>query len=181
MRWILPVYSLEELARVVHKAKAAGKVVGLCHGCFDILHIGHVRHLTAAKEQCDLLFVSVTGDRFINKGPDRPIIPQEERAEVLDSLRVVDGVVINQAPTSVEMLTLVQPNYYFKGQEYMASTEASFLNEKAAGAQVGVEVRHTFEKVCSSSKIIYAIRKPAPSDIEAAVSGHFPAAEPPCR
>jgi rfaE bifunctional protein nucleotidyltransferase chain/domain len=156
----MPVYTAEALASIIQDARAAGRTVGLCHGCFDILHIGHVRHLTAAKEQCDLLFVSITGDRFINKGPDRPIIPQEERAEVLGSLRVVDGVLINQAPSSVGLLTLLRPNYYFKGQEYVDLDDPNFLNEKAVGASVGVEVRHTFEKVCSSSKIIHAIRKP---------------------
>lgn len=161
----MTTYSAEELANVVSEARKQGKKVALCHGCFDILHIGHIRHFTAAKEQCDLLFVSVTGDRFINKGPDRPIIPQEERAEIIASLKVVDGTTINQAQTAMDLLLNVKPDYFFKGQEYINSTDPNFLNEKKIAQDHGIEIRHTFEKVCSSSKIIHAIRKPLASEI----------------
>ena len=157
----MPVYTIDELEKITREARNNGLVVGLCHGCFDILHIGHVRHFTAAKAQCDLLFVSVTGDRFVNKGPDRPVIPEAERAEVVSSLTPVSGAVINQAATSVDLLARVQPNMYFKGQEYLTITDGNFFHEKEAATDLGIEVRHTFEKVCSSSKIISTLHKPS--------------------
>lgn len=167
------LYSVDELAEVIRECKAARKVVGLCHGCFDILHIGHIRHFMAARGHCDLLFVSVTGDQFVNKGPDRPIIPEHERAEVVGSLKSVAGAMINHSETVVDALRRLRPSIYFKGQEYQGSTDARFLEEKRAAEEVGVEVRHTFEKVYSSSKIIYAIRKPSISEIEKALGGGF--------
>lgn len=161
----MSVYTIEEIAKITHEAQEGGLVVGLCHGCFDILHIGHIRHFTAARAQCDLLFVSVTGDRFVNKGPDRPVIPEHERAEVVASLKVVSGSLVNQAPTSIDLLSRLKPNIYFKGQEYLTSTDKNFLHEKEVAHQLGIEVRHTFEKVCSSSKIISTLRKPPMSEI----------------
>ncbi len=163
------VYSVDELAEVIREAKAGGKIVGLCHGCFDILHIGHVRHFAAARGYCDLLFVSVTGDQFVNKGPDRPVIPEQERAEVVSSLKSVAGAMINQYPTAIEALIRLRPTIYFKGQEYQTSTEPRFLTEKETARELGIEVRHTFEKVYSSSKIIHALRKPSPSEVAKAL------------
>lgn len=163
----MAVFNADEVAELVREARTSGKSVGLCHGCFDIVHIGHIRHFTAARMQCDLLFVSVTADRFVNKGPDRPIIPQDERVEVIGSLKPVAGAMINQFPTAIEVLRLVRPSMYFKGQEYQHSTDPRFLEEKAAAESLGVEVRHTFERVHSSSKIVHAIRKPTQSEVEA--------------
>jgi rfaE bifunctional protein nucleotidyltransferase chain/domain len=167
------VYSIDELADVIRESRASGKIVGLCHGCFDILHIGHIRHFAAARGFCDLLFVSVTGDQFVNKGPDRPVIPEQERAEVVGSLKSVAGAMINQAETVVDALRRLRPSVYFKGQEYQNSTDARFLEEKRAAGEAGIEVRHTFEKVYSSSKIIYAIRKPSIGDVEKALGERF--------
>lgn len=150
----MTVLTIEELTKITQNAQANGLIVGLCHGCFDILHIGHIRHFTAARSQCDLLFVSVTGNRFVNKGPDRPIIPEVERAEVVGSLKVVAGAIINQHSTSAELLSTIRPNLYFKGQEYATSDDPRYIREKELAESMGIELRHTFEKVCSSSKII---------------------------
>lgn len=160
----MTILTIEELEKITRDAQNAGLVVGLCHGCFDILHIGHIRHFTAARSQCDILFVSVTGNRFVNKGPDRPVIPEVERAEVVSSLKVISGAVINQHPSSIELLTVIRPNIYFKGQEYIGSDDQRFLNEKEIAASHGVELRHTFEKVCSSSKIIASLHATGTDD-----------------
>lgn len=165
----MAVYSVDELADVIRESKASEKVVGLCHGCFDILHIGHVRHFAAARGQCDILFVSVTGDQFVDKGPDRPVIPEQERAEIVSSLKSISGALINRYPTAIEMLSRLKPSIFFKGQEYETSTDPKFLKEKETARKLGIEVRHTFEKVYSSSKIIYAMRKPSPSEVEKAL------------
>ncbi len=160
----MSILTTEELAKVISDSKSKGLIVGLCHGCFDILHIGHIRHFTAARSQCDLLFVSVTGNKFVNKGPDRPIIPEVERAEVVSSLKVVSGAIINQYPTSIELLSAVLPNLYFKGQEYINIDDLRFLREKEHAERLGIEIRHTFEKVCSSSKIISSLRASSSSE-----------------
>ena len=157
----MPVYTIAEIAKITHAAKKAHLVVGLCHGCFDILHIGHIRHFKAAKDQCDLLFVSVTGDPFVNKGAGRPVIFEDERAEVISSLKPVSGVVINNTYSSEKLLTSVQPSIYFKGQEYLTIDDKNFASEKKTAVSLGIEVRHTFEKVCSSSKIISMLQRPS--------------------
>ena len=162
----MSILNTEELREIVHEKKKNGLVVALCHGCFDILHVGHIRHLMAARNECNALFVSITGDRFVNKGPDRPIFPEQERVEIVSSLKSVSGAIINQNTTSVQLLENIQPSIYFKGQEYLNSSEANFLNEKKTAIGLGIEVRHTFEKVCSSSKICENLRKPRP-DLEA--------------
>jgi rfaE bifunctional protein nucleotidyltransferase chain/domain len=165
------VYSIDELAELIGRHKAEGQSVGLCHGCFDILHIGHIRHFAAARGYCDLLFVSVTGDQFVNKGPNRPVIPEQERAEVVSSLKSVAGAMINQSETVVDTLRRLKPSMFFKGQEYQHSTDPRFLHEKSAAEEAGIEVKHTYEKVYSSSKIIYAIQKPTAEEVRRALDG----------
>ena len=162
----MPVYTRTEIAKITHDAKKACLVVGLCHGCFDILHVGHIRHFKAGKDQCDLLFVSVTGDRFVNKGAGRPVIFENERAEIISSLKSVSGVVINQAYSSEELLEIF-PSLYFKGQEYLTIDDKNFASEKKTAVSFDIEVRHTFEKVCSSSKIISIFVGPSLRRLEA--------------
>ena len=165
----MAVYSIDELSEIISTNRKAGKIVGLCHGCFDILHIGHVRHFIAARGLCEMLFVSVTADQFVNKGPDRPVIPEQERAEILSNLKSISGAMISQYPSAGEVLRRLKPSIYFKGQEYATSTDPRFLEEKEVAREIGTEVRHTHEKVYSSSRIIHAIRKPTASDVDRAL------------
>jgi rfaE bifunctional protein nucleotidyltransferase chain/domain len=151
------VLTIDDLVNLSAEAQGKGLTVGLCHGCFDILHIGHIGHFTAARSQCDMLFVSVTANRYVNKGPDRPVIPELERAEIVSSLKVVAGAVINYGPTSEDLLSRVKPNFYFKGQEYISSEDSRFIDEREVCKRLGIELRHTFERVCSSSKIIASL------------------------
>ena len=156
------IKDINELALLLESVRANGKVVVLCHGVFDLLHIGHIRHLIAARDRCNMLFVSITSDNFINKGPDRPLIPDIERAEVVSNLKPVSGALINHYPTAVELLKLIQPSIYFKGQEYLHGQEKGFTEEKATAIGLGIRVDHTHEKVCSSSKIISKLKNPSP-------------------
>lgn len=162
----MPIYTIPEIAKITRDTKEANLVVGLCHGCFDILHVGHIRHFIAAKDQCDVLFVSITGDRFVNKDAGRPVIQEDERAEVVSSLKPITGAMINQASSSVELLSHVRPSLYFKGQEYLTIDDKNFAGEKKAAASLGIEVRHTFENVCSSSKIISMLQKPSLGEVK---------------
>src|SRR5712692_3983671 len=95
-----------------------GRQVVQCHGVFDLLHIGHIRHFQQAKASGQILVVTVTPDRYVNKGPHRPVFTQALRAEAIASLDCVDYVAINKWPTAVEALELIRPDVYAKGSDY---------------------------------------------------------------
>lgn len=158
----MQIYSVEELGKLVAERKAAGHIIGLCHGCFDVLHTGHVRHFRYASSKCDFLFVSVTADRFVDKGPDRPVFPAQERAEIICALRGISGVVINEAPNAEELVAHVKPSIYFKDQEYLNGEGANpnFRGERDLALSLGIEVHYTFEKTDSSSRIINRLQNP---------------------
>ena len=112
------VKTLEELVAAVQGLRGQGKTVVQCHGVFDLLHPGHIRHLQAAKRLGDALVVTVTPDRFVNKGPGRPAFPEGLRAESLAALGCVDLVAVNRWPTAVEAIALIRPDVYAKGRDY---------------------------------------------------------------
>lgn len=130
-------HDLDALAAVCRAHRDMEKRVVLCHGCFDLLHVGHVRYLEAARQLGDVLVVTVTPDRFVGKGADRPVFPETQRAELLAALRCVDQVAINRWPTAVEMLRLVQPRVYAKGSEYAADAQdpASPVGQERAAVE----------------------------------------------
>ena len=97
------------------------KKIVLCHGVFDIVHPGHLRHLAHAKSKGDILIVSITADKFIEKGINRPHVPENLRALNLSVFEMVDYVTIDRNKTAVNILNLVRPDYYVKGFEYFSS------------------------------------------------------------
>src|SRR5438046_8905961 len=109
------VRRLEDLSQTLATVRERGKKVVQCHGVFDLLHIGHIRHLEAARKLGDLLVVTITPDRFVNKGPHRPAFPERLRAEALASLACVSFVGINEWPTAVETIQRLRPNFFVKG------------------------------------------------------------------
>jgi rfaE bifunctional protein nucleotidyltransferase chain/domain len=110
--------TIGELAEILAERRVAGKVVVQCHGVFDLVHPGHIRHFKAAREQGDLLVVTVTPDRFVNKGPGRPVFNERLRAESIAALEAVDFVAINEWPTAVEAIERLRPGVYVKGSDY---------------------------------------------------------------
>ncbi|NVK33315.1 MAG: adenylyltransferase/cytidyltransferase family protein [Rhodobacteraceae bacterium] len=137
-------------------------VVGLCHGCFDVLHFGHLRHLMSAASMCDALIVSVTANRYVNKGPERPIFDEKYRAEMLSGLACVDGVVISNSPSAIMVLDHLKPNKFFKGQEYhlqIQERNQNFLKERDYAESKGIEVIHTFEETFSSTETLNRLYK----------------------
>ena len=112
------ILTLDGLSAKSQECRDSGKKVVLCHGTFDLIHAGHIRYLKSAKNEGDILFVTVTADEFVNKGPGRPVFPQDLRVENLGFLSFVDFVAVNNAPTAVNVLSEVKPHAYVKGPDY---------------------------------------------------------------
>src|ERR1700733_9135043 len=114
------VRSLHQVATDLDTHRAEGRKIVLCHGVFDPLHIGHIRHFEQARKFGDILVVTVTPDRFVNKGPHRPVFPQDLRAEAIAALALVDFVAVNEWPMAIETIKLLKPDVYVKGSEFRA-------------------------------------------------------------
>ncbi len=148
--------------RIAASARKDGKTIVQCHGCFDIVHPGHIRYLEFARQQGDILVVSLTGDQDVNKGDNRPYIPQELRAENLAALMFVDYVCINPSPTAVTLLAELRPDMYVKGREYEGSTDPGFVAEKTAVESYGGRIIYSSgEIVFSSTALIEALPRAA--------------------
>src|SRR5205085_3373984 len=106
------VKSIADLAEIIAKLKQEGRKVAHCHGVFDVVHPGHIRHLRSAKAEGDVLVVTVTADRFVDKGPGRPAFNEQLRTEALASLACVDYVAINRAPHAVDLIRALKPDVY---------------------------------------------------------------------
>lgn len=167
--WRKIVNRQELLARRA-AARAAGQRVVQCHGCFDVVHPGHIRHLRFARSLGDILLVSITGDAAMTKGPGRPLFPEELRAENLAALDCVDWVYIEERPTAAELLAEIRPDVYVKGQEYEFNADPRFAAERrAVEAGGGRVVFSSGDVVFSSSAIIQALEHSA-EPFQAAVS-----------
>ena len=149
------IRSIHELATVSQNLRDQGKSIVLCHGCFDIVHPGHLRYLQFARQQGDVLVVSLTGDDAIEKSDGtRPYIPQELRSENLAALEMVDVVVVVDGPTAEPVLTELKPDVYIKGREYEGSTHPGFLKEKELVENQGGRVIFSSGDVVFSSTAI---------------------------
>ncbi len=138
---------------------ARGETLVHCHGCFDIVHPGHIHHLRFAARQGDRLIVSVTPDRFVNKGPGRPMFTESLRADNLAALGFVDWVIINDAPTSSPLLERLRPDVYIKGAEYRENNDPRFHDERSIVERHGGRVVFSDDEVVfSSSTLIETIR-----------------------
>ncbi len=151
------IKTVSELSEIAAELKEQGKKIVLCHGVFDLLHIGHIRYLNQAKEHGDILIVSLTPDRFVDKGPDRPAFTEVLRAEALASLGEADYVTINEWPTAEETLRLIRPDVYAKGDEFkdVDSDPAGKIGGEAdVVKEIGAKLVFTSDIVFSSSNLI---------------------------
>ena len=144
------ILTLPELVEVREKLRAEGKSVVQCHGCFDIVHPGHIRYLAFAREQGDALVVTVSSDEVVGKGVDRPYIHEELRLENLAAFEVVDYVCLDGHSWAGPVLEAVKPDVYVKGKEYENKGDPRFAREKELVEDYGGKV------IFSSGEVVYS-------------------------
>ena len=133
------VVSRQELISLVDRDRSRGLTLAFANGCFDLLHVGHVRYLEAAAAEADRLIVAVNDDGTAGtKGPGRPILPAADRAELVASLRGVDYVVVFDEPTVTPLLTLLRPDVHCKGTDYTADSVPERETVRAYGGRVAI-------------------------------------------
>lgn len=164
--------SLEELTEIVPALKEQDKKIVHCHGVFDRIHPGHIRHLKAASREGDVLIVTVTPDRFVNKGPGRPVFNEEFRAESIAALECVNFVAINEWPTAVETIKKLKPDVYVKGSDYIHHENdptGGIYKEEEAIWSIGGLIHFTNELSFSSTELLngnFSIPKQAQKFLE---------------
>ncbi len=149
--------NLDQLAKKSKNLKECGKKVVLCHGAFDVLHIGHLRYLKAAKKNGDVLIVTITSDNFILKGPGRPVFNNDLRSEMLSNIDIVDFVSVVEDETAIPAISSIKPDYYVKGLEYEDEKKdltGKITLEKKEVEKFNGKLIFTNEIVFSSSSLI---------------------------
>ncbi len=151
------IVTREELAQRVALWKQEGKRLVFTNGCFDLLHVGHLHYLQKARGMGDLLIVGVNTDESVRqlKGEGRPVVPEQERAELVAGLECVDYVVLFGEPTAEALLRLIQPDYYVKGGDY---TERNLPEAELVVEQGGFVVILPYEEGYSTSTLLQRIR-----------------------
>ena len=142
---------------MVESIRATGKTIAFTNGCYDLLHVGHVRSLQGARACADVLIVGANSDSSVkrNKRPDLPIVPENERAEMLAALACVDHVFVFDDPTVDALLESIRPTVYCKGPEYTIDT----LPESATVRRLGIQFRQVGDpKDHSTTDLIRRIR-----------------------
>ncbi len=150
----------EDAAALVARHRADGRRIVFTNGVFDLLHPGHVRYLQAARREGDVLIVGINSDRSVraNKGPSRPVMPEHERAEVLEALECVDAVVVFDEETPARIITHLQPDVLVKGADWAADAIVGRDTVEARGGRV---VRVPIQAGWSTSAIIERARRSA--------------------
>ncbi|WP_295163861.1 PfkB family carbohydrate kinase [Selenomonas sp. F0473] len=151
------IISKEDFLQLRQKFRDEGKRVVLCHGVFDLLHYGHIEHLEEAKRQGDILVVSVTAAKYVNKGPGRPYFDDRQRMAFLASLEIVNYVLLSEAVTVHEIVSFVQPDVYSKGQEYARAEDdvtGNIREEQRVVEKYGGKIYFTQGEVHSSTKLL---------------------------
>lgn len=144
------ILTLEQLGEVRDDLRRAGHTVVQCHGCFDIVHPGHIRYLKFAKEQGDILIVTVSSDAMVGKGVDRPYIHQDLRLENLAALEMVDYVCLDRNTWAGPILEALKPDIYLKGKEYETNADPRFIKERDLVESYGGRV------IFSSGDVVYS-------------------------
>jgi len=151
------IHNINVLADTIKLHQSKGSKIILCHGVFDLLHIGHIKYFKESKSMGDILVVTITSDQFVNKGPGRPAFNEEYRSEAIAALDVVDFVAINEWPTAVETIKIIKPDIYVKGPDYKNYDEDISGNiklEEDAVKSINGKIAFTTDITFSSSSLI---------------------------
>ncbi len=134
------IISRDALANAVADARADGRSIVLANGCFDLLHVGHIRYLAGAKELGDLLIVGINSDEQVSrlKGEGRPFMPENERAEMIAAIASVDLVTVFDEPNVEELLSIIRPDIHAKGTDYTTETVPERETVKRFGGRVAI-------------------------------------------
>ena len=162
------IFDIEDLASEIKREKQSGNKIVFCHGCFDLLHIGHIRHFRQAKQWGDILVVTITPDCYVDKGPGRPAFPEGLRLEAIASLDIVDYVAINKWPTAEKTIRFIEPDYYAKGAEFdggKSDYTGKIAAEIAAIQGLGGKMVFTDDIVFSSTNLINRFLKNSSEDM----------------
>jgi D-beta-D-heptose 7-phosphate kinase/D-beta-D-heptose 1-phosphate adenosyltransferase len=151
------MFTKHEALALIERLRAEAKTVVFTNGVFDLLHPGHVRYLREARRLGDVLIVGVNSDRSVraNKGPDRPLTPEAERAEILEALECVDAAVIFDEETPHDLISTLQPDVLVKGADW---GENAIVGREIVEARGGRVVRVPVERGYSTSGIVEKIR-----------------------
>lgn len=151
------IFLLKNLQKKIQIEKKKGKKIILCHGVFDLLHIGHIKHLSKAKDLGDILVVSITPDKYVNKGPGRPAFNENLRADAISAMQDVDYVSINETATAVNVIKKIKPNIFCKGNDYKNNIDditGEIKNEIKEIKKYKGKIVYTDEISFSSSRLI---------------------------
>tara|TARA_B100000700_G_scaffold329607_1_gene451953 strand:+ start:1392 stop:2921 length:1530 start_codon:yes stop_codon:yes gene_type:complete len=151
------ILGLKKLSQKLKILKKKKKKIVLCHGVFDVLHIGHINHFNSAKKLGDILVVSVTPDKFVKKGPNRPIFPLNIRMQSLSALKNIDYITANTTETAVNPILDLKPDIYCKGKDYKdekSDHTRNIIKEVRAIKSVNGKINYTEDRLFSSSNII---------------------------
>ena len=134
------IVSLPDLLSQVTAARGEGRSVAFANGCFDLLHVGHVRYLAAAAQEADLLIVAINDDGSVRalKGEGRPVLPASDRAELVAALRPVDYVIVFSEPTVGPLLEAIHPDVHCKGTDYTIDTVPERDIVRAYGGRIAI-------------------------------------------
>lgn len=154
------ILSLTEARNLISELKENGKKVGLCHGGFDLLHPGHIKHFESAKKLCDVLFVSITSDEYISKRKHsgRPVFTDKLRAYAVATVEFVDYVIISDFKRAIEPIHLLKPSYYIKGPDFVHKTTPGITAERKSIKDVGGKIKYTIDSTLSTTNIIDYIK-----------------------
>ena len=132
--------NLDEAATLAERLRAERKRIVLANGCFDLLHVGHIRYLRAARRLGDVLFVGINSDAAVGrlKGPGRPLMPAAERVEMLMALRDVDHVVVFEEDTADRLVARLRPDVHAKGSDYTPDSVPESATVRALGGKIAV-------------------------------------------
>ena len=151
------IFSLNNLSKIIKSKKKQGQRIVLCHGAYDLIHYGHISHFKKAKEFGDILVVTITTDKYINKGPNRPYFNQDIRKKFLASIEEIDYVSEVNSPSAIEAIKQIKPNFYCKGQEYKnirKDITKKIQDEIKHVKQNNGKIIYTNEVTFSSSRIL---------------------------